>query len=187
MKKEIREIALKKRKNMNCDEKRLADRKIFERLSSHPEVKAAKRIMVYVSAPEETDTGNFINFLLNRNKEVYVPVIEENSIKAARITSLGNLEKGSLNIYEPKKDEREYIPSDNLDLVIVPGVSFTQKGDRLGRGAGFYDKFLKEVGKRTRIIGLCYKNQIMEELPTEPHDIKVDEVITELVTEGEKR
>ena len=80
----------------------------------------------------------------------------------------------SFQIQEPLSDEVYQGP---IDLAIVPGVAFTKGGDRLGYGGGYYDKFLKE--HNCQKMGICFESQIVEEIPTEKNDIRMDTVITE--------
>ncbi len=67
---------------------------------------------------------------------------------------------------------------EDIDLMIIPGVAFTPQGDRLGRGKGFYDRYTAREGFRAKCVGVCFRHQIVESLPTEPHDRRVDMVIT---------
>ena len=83
---------------------------------------------------------------------------------------------GAYGIDEPQGSE--IIPPDKIDIMIQPGVAFTLQGDRLGRGKGFYDRYTSREGFRAYCIGVCFKHQVLDELPTEPHDRRVNKVIT---------
>lgn len=83
---------------------------------------------------------------------------------------------GAYSIDEPQGSE--IITPDKIDIMILPGVAFTLKGDRLGRGKGFYDRYTSREGFRAYCIGVCFKHQVLDELPTEPHDRRVNKVIT---------
>lgn len=86
-----------------------------------------------------------------------------------------DLKEGSFGILEPQGTEP--CPAGEIDLMVVPGVAFTIKGERLGRGKGFYDKYLSRKGFRAFCIGVCYAHQLLDNLPTEPHDRRMDTVI----------
>lgn len=83
--------------------------------------------------------------------------------------------EGSFGILEPQSTE--VCRAEEIDLMVVPGVAFTASGDRLGRGKGFYDRYLSRRGFRAYCVGVCYAHQLVEELPTEPHDKAVDMVV----------
>ena len=69
-------------------------------------------------------------------------------------------------------------PNDSIDTILVPGLGFTQNGERLGRGGGYYDKFLATCKSRTKLIGICFKEQIINNLPREKHDRLVTNIVT---------
>ena len=81
-------------------------------------------------------------------------------------------------IAEPDVDAEPCEPSE-IDLIVVPGTAFTQAGARMGRGRGYYDKYLSQPGFRGVKVGVCYAHQLVGELPVEPHDVFMDYVITD--------
>lgn len=83
---------------------------------------------------------------------------------------------GAYGINEPQRGQA--CKPEDIDMVIVPGVAFTPDGKRLGRGKGFYDRYLARTGFRAQCIGVCFRHQLLQELPTEPHDHTMDIVIT---------
>jgi 5-formyltetrahydrofolate cyclo-ligase len=85
------------------------------------------------------------------------------------------LAEGSFGISEPQCGEP--CRAEEIDLMIVPGVAFTASGDRLGRGKGYYDKYLSRKGFRAYCVGVCYAHQKVEQLPVEPHDRQMDEIV----------
>lgn len=87
-----------------------------------------------------------------------------------------SLEQGAFGIMEPQGTEA--CRADEIDLMVVPGVAFTASGDRLGRGKGYYDKYLSREGFRAYCIGVCYAHQLLEVLPTELHDKRMDMVVS---------
>ena len=90
----------------------------------------------------------------------------------------GALRAGAFGIAEPDVDAEPCEPSE-IDLIVVPGTAFTQAGARMGRGRGYYDKYLSQPGFRGVKVGVCYAHQLVGELPVEPHDVFMDYVITD--------
>ena len=88
----------------------------------------------------------------------------------------GAMQIGSFGIVEPQGVEP--IEAEQIDLMVVPGVAFTAAGDRLGRGKGYYDRYLSREGFRAFCVGVCYEHQVVESLPVEPHDKAMDEVVS---------
>ncbi|MBN1467986.1 MAG: 5-formyltetrahydrofolate cyclo-ligase [Fusobacteriaceae bacterium] len=133
--------------------------------------KESSIVMSYVSFKGEFDT-NFINKeILNNNKTLLLPKIYSNSnMKAFKVKDLTGLNRNKFGILEPIESE-ELSP----DLVIIPGVAFDYEKNRIGFGAGFYDKFLEKLDRNSvKIIALAYDFQILETIPKEDHDIPID-------------
>lgn len=84
--------------------------------------------------------------------------------------------RGAFGIDEPQGGEP--CPPETIDLMIVPGMAFTRDGVRLGRGKGYYDRYIAREGFRARCVGVCFRHQLLPELPAEPHDRRMDEVVT---------
>ncbi len=159
-KEEIRKEILRKLKVQSAKLKVKKDKIIKERLLARPEFKEAKVIVFYQSFKSEVDTKALIDEALATGKRVVVPVTVGDGLRFTEI--------GSLNPF----------PKERIDLVIVPGVAFSKEGSRLGRGKGFYDRFLKGLPRNIKKIGLAYDLQIVEDLPATTHDTPVDIVIT---------
>ena len=135
--------------------------------------KESKEIFVYVSIKKEISTINIIKNALNDQKEVYVPFIDKDMIKCARVYDLDDLKIGSFNI--PTSFSNEFIK--NPDLSLVPGLAFDKDKNRLGMGGGFYDRFLME--NETKALGLFAQIFEAVKLPTNHMDKKLDYIITE--------
>ena len=87
------------------------------------------------------------------------------------------MRRGAFGIDEPGPGAVECPPSE-IDIVVVPGVAFTAAGDRLGRGRGYYDRYLSQRGMRAVRVGVCYAHQLVAVLPVEPHDVRMACVVT---------
>lgn len=154
---------------------------IKHKLFNEEEFKKAKVVMFYVSLKDEVDTYLMIDEALRAGKRVSVPVIlkEEKRLIAGEIHNrLADLESQHFGIYQPRQDRVKEVPLDDIDLVVVPGVAFDKNNIRLGRGHGYYDRFLSGLPKATRTIGLAFDFQVVENLPKDPHDIPVWKTIT---------
>lgn len=167
-------LSLKKHKE---EERTRKSRIIKKKLFNTSEFKRAKKVMFYLPIDGEVDTREMIKEALNKGKRVYVPVCKKNKImRPCVIYSATRLKKGLYGINEPVF--RRFAPSRTLDLVVVPGVAFNKKGLRLGRGKGFYDKFLCCLPESTSSFGLAFDFQILPYLPSTPSDIRVSRVIS---------
>ena len=138
--------------------------------------KKAKSIFIFIGFGSEVNTIGIIKDALREGKEVYVPKIENRVMKVIRIKSLDTLKPGVFGILEPM-DGKEL--KGNCDLIFMPGVAFTKNGCRLGYGGGYYDKYLAEYNTETLKIALAYSMQIVDFVPTESYDKKVDYIVTE--------
>jgi len=158
---------LEKSRKSDIIKQKLFDEEIFRK---------AKVVMFYVSLKEEVDTLPMIDEALKMGKRVCVPVIfkEEMKLIAGEIKDRkSDLEKQHFGIYQPKKDRVREVPLQNIDLVVVPGIAFDRKNVRLGRGHGYYDRFLSGLPEKAKTIGLAFSFQILENLPKDSHDIPV--------------
>ena len=139
--------------------------------------KNAETIMLYMPLGNETDTSEIIKAAFADEKRLVLPVTDE---KTGEITPVffeetSVLEKGGFSIREPKNSH--IAEKSAIDVVIVPGIAFDKRGARVGFGKGCYDMFLKDM--QTVKIGFCYDFQLVGEIPSEEHDIKMDFVVTE--------
>ncbi len=179
-KKETRRKILEKLKLQPESERLKKSLKIKELLFKTEEFKKAEVILFYLSFDGEVDTYSAIRDALKIGKIIAVPFLKEKSkdIFPCLIKSLSknSLKRGLYGISQPK---RLYsIDIERIDLVITPGVAFDQKGNRLGRGRGYYDRFLKRLTSHTKKIALAFNFQILPYLSVDPQDSKVDRIIS---------
>ena len=139
----------------------------------------SERLMSFVSMPLEVDT-----MPLFAGGSLIVPCCEANDIVPIRIFSLDELEpSGSLKLLEPKlsvrqNDARRVAP-EQIEIVFVPGLAFDRLGNRLGRGKGFYDRFLRRLPADTLTIGLAFDGMIYDHIPHNTNDYPVKMIVTE--------
>jgi len=181
-KEEIRNNILKKRLSLSPEEIKNKSHQIFLNLLKTSEFLHSTKILFYVSTRSEVQTEEMIKTSLAEGKKVFVPVILSDSIDLAPSQLMDfdkELAKGKKGIFEPKEEYYRLSPPSDLDLVILPGVAFDGEGNRIGRGLGYYDNFLKKVNPSIPIIALAFELQIVEKIPVEENDIPVDKIITE--------
>jgi len=155
--------------------------KIQRKLFRLNEFKKSKNIFFYVSMQNEVNTLPMIDRVLKEGKKVFVPLCDAGKTKLHfyEIKSRKDLKKGSFGILEPPAEEKKPADLKKIDCVIVPGLAFDKENNRLGRGKGYYDGFLKKLPKRTKKIGLGFSFQVVEKLPIEDHDQQLDFVLTD--------
>lgn len=152
---------------------------IMDRFVHLPEFEAAKCILLYASKGGEVHTDFIMQSALSLGKKVVLPVTlrKTHELELYSIESIDELHPGEFGILEPKKLVERLVEPSQVDLAVVPGVSFDRRGHRLGYGMGYYDSLLGRIpGKK---IGLSYGMQIVEHVPNEPHDVAVDMLVTE--------
>lgn len=179
-KKELRRKAENIRDSIPAHEKQKLDIAIQNHLFSWKLFKDAHYIFCYVSFRSEVNTHPIIRNAIEKCKIIAVPKVElrTGEMRAFIIESIEEcLESGVFGILEPKSNCRE-LDYSKLELIIAPGFAFTMKGDRLGYGGGFYDRFLKKHNN-VPVCGLTYDRLIFDYLPVKEHDSPVDYLITE--------
>lgn len=153
-----------------------AAEEVFDRLEKTAAFLLADRIMMYHSLPDELYTHDFLKKWSGK-KRFYLPRINGVDLEVLPYEE-SRLELGTFHIEEPTGNE--ITDPSEIELVVVPAVAYDRKGKRLGRGKGFYDRFLQHT-KATK-VGVGYEFQLVDELPAEPHDIPMDMVITQKTT-----
>jgi 5-formyltetrahydrofolate cyclo-ligase len=141
----------------------------------------ANRVMLYMPMRSEVDVISVALEAFRLGKSVCVPRVDgsRKTMNAVEITSFDDesMDSDSLGVRAPKVGQE--IPHEEIDLVIVPGVAFDMHGFRLGRGGGYYDRYLARFSRNTATIGVCFDIQFVEEIPTEPTDIAVHAVVSD--------
>lgn len=183
-KRALREAAKSALASMSETERRLRSRSLCAKLVACPGFTSARTVMVYLAMPEEVDLADLLTAADRGGKRVCVPKMEW----SARTMQAMLIEPGSLKTEVVKHGVREPVGGNAvapaaIDLTLVPGLAFDAAGRRLGRGAGFYDRFLKEFRAVRKpgaaAIGVCFDVQLVRDIPAEAHDQPVDGVATE--------
>ncbi len=152
--------------------------RIVVRLTGQEVYRRAGCVASYVSISNEVDTHSLIDLALDSGKRVAVPVVEPNRALIHReIRGLAELSPSGSGLLEPSGEDGAVVPPDAFDVVLVPGLAFDRAGNRVGYGAGYYDRFLAMAPAVK--IGLAYDFQLFDRLPAGPRDIPMDVVVTE--------
>lgn len=147
---------------------------LLEQLEQHPHFIASRTLLLYYSLGDEVQTHDFVEKWYT-TKKIILPVVVGDELELRHYTGKSCLKEGAFHIKEPTG--KVFTQFNEIDLAIIPGVSFDKQGNRLGRGKGYYDKLLPKLSSYN--IGICYQFQVCKEIPAEPFDKKMDEVWTE--------
>ena len=148
---------------------------ILRRLAVHPRFIAARTVLLYHSLPDEVDTQDFVRYWSLR-KCILLPTVKGKDIELHRYATEDHLETGAFGIQESTGEV--FTDYASIDLAVLPGVAFDTEANRLGRGQGFYDRLLTRLQHYNIYkIGVCFDFQRVEHVPTEPHDIPMDEIL----------
>ncbi len=153
--------------------------RIMSSVLSHPRVQEADTILMYHSLPDEVDTHSALDQLLSMGKKVLLPkVISDTEMTIHEYTGRDSLQPSEpYGILEPTTPELSIINCQLSIITIVPGMAFDRQGHRLGRGKGYYDRFLSCIPNAYK-LGVCFPFQMLEIIPSETTDVVMDEVIT---------
>lgn len=146
------------------------------RLLVHPIIKATDTILLYHSLPDEVSTAGIIQSLNRDGKTVILPrVASDESMTLHVYTGDSDLIAGAYGIMEPAG--ATFTDYENITVAVVPGVAFDACGNRLGRGRGYYDRLLPRLTHAYK-IGLCFPFQLVGDVPVDPTDIPMNEIVT---------
>lgn len=176
----IRRELLLRRDSIAPETRRLKDSRIREALTSLPEFQSAGTVLLYASFRTEVDTFGIMSLCLSEGKLLLLPRVDRELtvLNLYEVRDLAELSPGYMTIPEPLLPEERRRQAQEADLIVVPGVAFDRGCNRLGYGKGFYDRLLQERNGRA-VIALAYAEQVVDVLPSEPHDVRMDRIITD--------
>lgn len=151
-------------------------RAITTRLMALAPMRRAKRVFVFISNGSEVETHGLVQTLLAEGREVAVPkIVGRTQMIACRLPEWSGLKPAQLGILTPVVTDPVEA---HFDVVVTPGVGFTEAGHRIGYGAGYYDRWFASHGVSHR-IAIAFEVQIVPTLPVDEHDLPVDAIVTE--------
>ena len=150
---------------------------IISQLRHHPHVLSARTLLLYSALPDEVQINPLFDRLVAQGKTILLPrVVSDTDMELRLYTCADSLQSGAFGIMEPTGPH--FTDYDAIDVAVVPGVAFDAEGHRLGRGKGYYDRFLPLIPGAYK-IGLCFPWQLVDEVPADAHDIMMDCVISQ--------
>jgi 5-formyltetrahydrofolate cyclo-ligase len=171
-KQELRQLIRQRKQLHSVDESVV----VTARLRRDPHYTHARTLLLYSALPDEVQTQPLLDELLSQGKTILLPrVVSDTNMELRRYTGPQDLQPGAYHIMEPTG--QLFTDYKQIDIAIIPGMAFDREGHRLGRGKGYYDRFLRKLGKVTK-VGVCYDFQIQDNLPWSWHDVRMDKVIT---------
>jgi 5-formyltetrahydrofolate cyclo-ligase len=165
--------------DMSAEQKNEASIAICKRLTTIASVVFADSIFAYLPLDDEVNLSTLLSAWIDESRTVGVPLVswENKTMRAGLLTSLedASLKETRHGLREPAN--RHPIPADYIDVIIVPGVGFDASGGRLGRGGGFYDRYL-DTSRPPVVIGVAFEEQILDEVHLESHDQRMTAIVT---------
>tara|TARA_R110002072_G_scaffold3149_3_gene23437 strand:+ start:92965 stop:93537 length:573 start_codon:yes stop_codon:yes gene_type:complete len=175
-KKHLRTSLKQRRSLVSRNERKEMSQQICKYLHELDVFNHAKSIFCYISYLSEVETHTLINGFIDQNLALAVPkIIEKSRMIAVPLTDLSDLEPDKMGILTPKGNQPASTP---FDIALTPGVGFTAKGERLGYGKGYYDRWFSQNVVKTK-IGIAFEIQLLKQLPVEKTDVSLDILVTE--------
>jgi 5-formyltetrahydrofolate cyclo-ligase len=157
-------------------------RAIEDRLFEFANFLEAKIALLYVSGDNEVQTSHIIKRAYSYNKIVVLPAFDPKTfeMELMKVDKFAQeLKPGPRGVPEPNADRCKIVPIDRIDIAIIPGIAFDEKGGRIGTGRGYYDRLIPNLAVTTRKVALTLEDQIIPQVPMESHDKHVDIIITD--------
>lgn len=177
---DIRQRLRKVRDGIKQEVKVRMDARIREALFALPEFASAQTVLCYASFRSEVETFGIMQRAREMDKRIVVPRVfsAQHVLILYEIMSTDELKPGYRGIKEPPAKKERELPLRDIHLVLIPGIAFDPAGNRLGYGGGYYDILLEGKPKGMPVVALAYEEQMVVSLPSEPHDVRVDIVVT---------
>lgn len=179
---EIRKNVLNKRNNMLQQEVINKSNIIMNKLTDLNEYKDSKVVFIYMSFGNEVVTSELIKRMLTEKKRVVIPYTDTKNtvLIPSEVKSLeDDLVLNKFGYYEPEFEKIKLVEPEEFDLIVTPGVAFDKQLNRVGYGKGYYDRILSRKRKDAKAVAVAFEFQVVDQVPAEFHDIKMDMIITE--------
>jgi 5-formyltetrahydrofolate cyclo-ligase len=178
-KKSLREQIMRRLKILTPEQHRSASEKIQHHLLESELWKQSRQVALFAARSDEPETSGLMEAAWQEERGVLLPKVTGDHLEFYVVSDMGCLESGSFGLLEPNPSLCRKVSPSDIDLIVVPGLAFDQTRRRLGRGRGYYDRFLAQSGFRGRTVGLFFAFQEVEEIPAEAHDQTLDGIMTE--------
>ena len=172
-----RDLIRRLKKSFDVTQLAFYSEQLAQSLFENSHYQTARNVALFASLPDEPDTTEILAHALNGDKKVWLPaVIDEEYMEVRRYLGVESLVEGAFHFLEPMGELlADY---SELDLILVPGIAFDSSCHRLGRGRGYYDRFLHKCSHKTWRIGYCFPFQMLDKIFVEPYDEQVNECIS---------
>lgn len=173
-----RRAVLQKRDSLSYFDINTKSESIQKRIIHSAEFRNSNAVGAYYPVGSEVRTQKLLAIAIKSSRVVALPRTEGDNIKFYRISSNTELVRGKFGIKEPRGSSSSCV-SENIDLLLVPGILFDIQGNRIGYGYGYYDRFIAMRRSSVYVIGLAYELQLCEKIPRSNRDQRVDALVTE--------
>jgi len=174
----LRQAILAERRALSVSEVTELSHLVQQAFITTGEFAKARVVAIYAPIHNEVDTSEVMNTALMSAKVLLFPAVCHNGLELRRISVPGELHKGAFGIPEPAAECPVHSPG-GADLIVIPGIAFDICGIRIGYGKGYYDRTLHHLEGKGKLVGFCYDFQLLERIAGEPHDVRMDMIITE--------
>lgn len=173
-KRELRQIVRQRKREFSQQQLAEFSLAVIRRLETEPHFAKAKTVMLYCSLPDEVDTMPLLRNIIG--KTILLPKVTSDTTMEIRLyESEKDLAEGAFHIMEPQGPL--FTDYGKIDVAVVPGMAFDEKGNRLGRGKGYYDRFLSQLPPYIYKIGVCFDFQKFDKIPSEATDVTMDLIL----------
>lgn len=175
-KNELRKIIRAEKKAVSLEEKLRRSEPIMRKVESLEQFQKADTILLYWSMDDEVQTHAFVERWY-KSKTILLPCVDGDDLRLRQYTGPDCMQAGEqFGIGEPTGEE--FTSLDSIEMIMVPGVAFDRKNNRMGRGRGFYDRMLKSTPNAYK-VGVAFNFQLFDQIPVEPFDVAMNQVIVE--------
>jgi 5-formyltetrahydrofolate cyclo-ligase len=178
----IRRSLLAMRRRLSEAERLARSRRVWERVVALSCYQQARVVLGYMAFDREVLTDGLMRQAIASGKQVVLPRVQTDR-QGMALYVIEDLERdvapGYRGILEPRPQRTRAVTPETLEVALVPGVAFDLRGGRLGFGIGFYDRLLSQLPQHIPTVGLAFDFQIIPRLPSQPHDVRLDAIVTE--------
>ena len=182
-KNELRRLLKALRKSLSVNQRAEFNEKIYQQVMKLPSYQKATWVYCYITTQSEVDCIPIIEQAFLDGKRVAVPKVDKDGMEFYEINSLNECKEGTFHILEPITNRLVKPVINHKTLILVPGLAYDYKKNRMGYGKGYYDRYFHKYGASNfERVAIAYDLQIVKEIPSEPTDVRVDTIITEYKT-----
>ncbi|HIU63770.1 MAG TPA: 5-formyltetrahydrofolate cyclo-ligase [Candidatus Avacidaminococcus intestinavium] len=180
-KKQLRTTILTTRNNLDSNMQKTKSMLIINKILASKYFQQAKNIMLFSAFGSEVNLTPLLKIIVEQNKQAYLPFTDKISRKILpiKVRDVAQLVPGTYGILEPKAEGFDPQNYQDLELIITPGLIFDHSKNRIGYGAGYYDRLFPLLNVNVIKMGVCFEEQVLPKIPTEEHDIPLDLIITD--------